>query len=337
VSTPSIGSMIPVDETKSYVLSANVCRSTGSVQRTYLGVRCYDASGVSLGSVRYCTLNNYQSLNYRTATRYSGTISGSSASPTHNQFWAGTKYVTIYYIPIYETLTNNIGVIAWDFQFEEGEYPTGYTVGLRGNVNIDSNRIMVGTPNAARLELSSAGLRGYNSGNTLQAYFDTDGVLKAGGGNVKLGAGGITVLEDNTRTEGVIEFVTSGGSRIGEMYASASANSISISARAVGAAAGNLQLFADDVSGGQNMSLALTPSTDTLTVLSGVTTLASLTPTTATFSGRGIFTSLGLRLPVQGTIPSGGTSGDGAILYESGANRRLYFNVNGTWRYATLT
>ena len=184
---------IYVDTGRSYTLSAYARRTSGSGSVS-IGVECYDSGGSLLGY-------RFPALDHGTATgasglvalqyRYSGTIAGTGSG--QDNFYASTYYVKVF-VWCAESTSGSTTANLWQVQFEEGDLLTQWAPGMRGNVQIDSQKIMVGTPGAQRTEMVSEGIRGYNSLNALQAIWDsTDGKIKAGGGKVEMSSEGFAL------------------------------------------------------------------------------------------------------------------------------------------------
>jgi len=52
--------------------------------------------------------------------------------------------------------------------------------------------------------------------------------------------------------------------------------------------------------------------------------------------GKGLFSAAGVNLEVHSTLP--GSPPDGTmVLFDDGTNKRIYFRLNGSWKYAALT
>lgn len=353
--------LVYIDTTRIYTLSAYAKRLSGT-GTTSIGVECYNSSGSLLG-YRFCTLQamaatGASGLVSSGGYRYSGTISGTGSS--QNEFIAGTHYVKIFFWVV-ESASGSSSVAVWQVQFEEGDMPTAWAPGLRGNIQIDNQMIIAGTPGAQRTTIEAGGLKGYSSLNALQVHLDSsDGKLKAGGGKVELSAEGFALrttasdsafflfkdgtnatnigtmyvykrVSPSTKTMGALTVARSAVSTAAELNISVDSNVSAIALLLDGAAnsgAGEIQVLGQFRVGSTQHSFL----TGGLNV--GSSTGAGTGDVKA--SGVGDFSAAGIRTRVTSSIPTGGTSGDMAI-YSNLGTHRFYCNVAGTWRYATLT
>jgi len=52
--------------------------------------------------------------------------------------------------------------------------------------------------------------------------------------------------------------------------------------------------------------------------------------------GKGLFGAAGINLEVHSTLPASPPDGT-MVLFDDGTNKRIYFRLNGVWKYAALT
>ena len=176
-----------VDSSKPHTLSI-WGRTYSGTTNVLVGLRCYNSSFTSLGEV-WCVLYNQPLTS--TPTRYHATVEGVGVSAS--TFFANTKYVRVVIYGQYQPGAVG-GSAFWDVQLEPGDVPTAWAPGLRGNVQIDSRQILVGTPGAQRIVLSSGGLKGYNSGGTEVTGLDSaTGLLTATGATIRSSASGARI------------------------------------------------------------------------------------------------------------------------------------------------
>lgn len=288
-------------------------RTFSGTTNVLVGLECFNSSFTHLGDV-WCTL--YNANLSTTPTRYKGTVKGIGVSST--TFFANTKYVRVVIYGQHQPSAIG-GSALWDVQFEQGEMPTPWYPGLRGNVQIDSEQIMVGTPGAQRAVLGSTGLRGYSSGNVEQFALDSsDGKAKAGAGAVILDADGVKI-EVGSGDVNKIKFRDTANNLTAAMVRGSSSTS-----GPPGVRNGALHLEAFMSDGSSNAAIVIDAINSEVRIFDDLRA-----------DGVGIFAG-GVRTRVVSSVPTGGSSGDIA-LYESGGTRRMYCNVNGTWRYAALT
>jgi hypothetical protein len=235
---------------------------------------------------------------------------------------------------VVESSSGSSLVALWQMQFEEGDLLTAWSPGLRGNIQIDNQMILVGTPGAQRTTIEAAGIRGYNSSNALQAHWDsTDGKIKAGGGKVELASDGFALRTTASDSAFFLFKDGSNATNIGTMYVykrtSPSTKTMGFFGvtRTAGSTPSELYLSADTNSSA--IALVLDGGAN-----SGAGEIQALGDFRAT--GVGNFSAAGVRTRVTSSIPTGGASGDTAIYTNLGTHR-FYCNVAGTWRYAALT
>lgn len=192
---------IYVDTSRQYMLSAYARRTSGTGSVT-IGVECYNSSDSLLG-YRYPALDHGSGTGtaglLAVQYRYSGVIGGTGSN--NSNFFAGTHYIRVF-IWCAESSSGSTTANIWQVQFEEGDLLTSWAPGLRGNVQIDSNKILIGTPGGIRIEETAEGIKSYGTGGVLSTHLDSaDGFFKWGAGVGTANQNGLRVETTNSYTD----------------------------------------------------------------------------------------------------------------------------------------
>lgn len=173
----------------------------------------------------------------------------------------------------------------------------------------------------ARTEFTSNGLRGYNSGGTVQVEVsNSDGKLRAAAGAVILDEDGIVVDTD-----------VSNGVWFRIMKSADELFTVESFENTIGSAEVRTTLYSKRTSVGSYLQLQVDHDGSTVHQLKLDGTNEVLTSTV-----KGNFSTAGIRTKQVTSVPTGGDDGD-IQIYHSGATYRIYVKLNGTWRYAALT